>query len=346
MAFNVQNFVRENVKAMKAYSSARDEFKDAYGAQVFIDANENPNETGLNRYPDPNQSTLKRLISRIKNIPEDNILLGNGSDEVLDLIFRAFLEPKEDQIITNPPTYGMYKVLANLNNISVREVLLTHDFQLDVDQIINAIGTQTKAVFVCSPNNPTGNLMRFEDIEKILAHDVLVVIDEAYIDFANQQSWINFMQHYPNLIVIQTLSKAFGLAGIRLGMCFANTNIIEILKKIKMPYNVNTLTQDKAIEMISDQGLISNQIKNILDQRAYLIHALEEISYVEKIYPTNANFVLIKVDDANKKYQDLVDRGIVVRNRTNEPLCHNCLRLTVGTKTENIKLIETLKALV
>jgi len=342
--FNINNLVRPNIAALKPYSSARDEFKDATSNQmIFLDANENPFENGVNRYPDPQQKDVKSMLSNIKNVPTENILLGNGSDEVLDLIFRAFCEPNQDNVITLPPTYGMYDVLANTNAIDVLKVELNTDFQPKVEAILNTQNSNTKLLFLCSPNNPTANSFEASKIEKLLTNfNGIVVIDEAYIDFSEDESWISKLSDFQNLIVTQTLSKAYGMAGIRLGICFASTEIISILNKIKPPYNVNQLTQQKALQRLEKQQEVQNEIQNIILERSLLIRALTSITWIDTIYPTQANFVLVKVDDATKRYNQLVEKGIVVRNRTNQPLCENCLRFTVGTNEENEKLIAVL----
>ena len=344
---NVLDLVRENIKNIKPYSSARDEYKDATANDmVFLDANENPFENGVNRYPDPQQNDVKDLLSSIKNIRKENILLGNGSDEVLDLIFRAFCEPKVDNIITLPPTYGMYGVLANINHIENREVLLTTDFQPNIDEILARTDEYSKILFLCSPNNPSGNSFSTETIEALLQKfNGLVLIDEAYIDFSEQESWLQKLEKYPNLIISQTLSKAYGMAGIRLGVCYASKEIIKILNNIKPPYNVNELTQQKAIERLLKVDDVLAEVKKIKSERNQLIKELKQITFVKKIYSTDANFVLAKVDDATKRYNQLIAKGIVVRNRTTQPLCENCLRFTVGTGIENKKLITALKQL-
>lgn len=344
--FNVNNLIRENVKILKPYSSARDEYKEMSPNMVFLDANENPFNNGVNRYPDPQQLSVKDVLAQQKGVSKENILLGNGSDEVLDLIFRAFCEPKKDSIITLPPTYGMYGVLANINDIKNIEIELEYDFQPNVDDILRAAHTHTKLLLLCSPNNPTGNNFDAQSIENLIKwFGGIVVIDEAYIDFSEQQSWLNRLEEFPNLIVTQTLSKAYGMAGIRLGICYASKEIISVLNKIKPPYNVNELTQQKALDRLSKPTEIQQEIQSIIKQRNWLYSKLETISYVENVYPSDANFVLVKVDDATKRYDELISKGIVVRNRSNQPLCENCLRLTVGTETENIKLITTLKEL-
>ncbi|AUP77304.1 histidinol-phosphate transaminase [Flavivirga eckloniae] len=341
--FNINDLIRPTIKALKPYSSARDEFQGNSDAMVFLDANENPFENGVNRYPDPQQGNLKELLSEIKSISSKNILLGNGSDEVLDLIFRAFCEPNTDNIIILPPTYGMYSVLANINAIEIKEVQLSKSFQPQVETILDAASDSSKILFLCSPNNPTGNSFSSQSIEELLnTFKGIVVIDEAYIDFSKEKSWIDRLEEFPNLIVTQTLSKAYGMAGIRLGICYASTEIISVLNRIKPPYNVNELTQQKAVEQLSIKDLATNQINDILKERANLISGLESVSYISKIYPSDANFVLVKVDDATKRYNQLIEKGIVIRNRTTQPGCENCLRLTVGTREENEILIKAL----
>lgn len=345
--FDINNLVRENVKTMKPYSSARDEFKDFDVAQmIFLDANENPYQNGVNRYPDPQQTSVKAVLAKQRNLNTNQVLLGNGSDEVLDLLFRAFCEPKVDNVITLPPTYGMYGVLANINAVENREVLLSTDFQLEVDAILDAVDANTKMIFLCSPNNPTGNSFTDESVVTLLQNfKGLVVIDEAYIDFSNKPSWLVELDEYPNLIITQTLSKAYGLAGIRLGICYASAAIILVLNKIKPPYNVNELTQQRALERLADKEKIQLEIDSIIIQRDNLLKVLQEVSFVSKIYPTEANFVLIEVDDATKRYDELIAKGIVIRNRTTQPLCKNTLRLTIGTVDENQKLMDALVAI-
>lgn len=344
--FNIENLVRPNIKALKPYSSARDEYQATGTKMVFLDANENPNETDVNRYPDPQQRCLKAELSKIKGVAGENILLGNGSDEVLDLLFRAFCEPGKDNVITLPPTYGMYSVLANINNIENKEVLLTEDFQPNLEEIFKAADSSTKMIFLCSPNNPTGNSFSEEKITEILTRfKGLVVIDEAYIDFSEKRSWLEKLEKYPNLVVTQTLSKAYGMAGIRLGICYASEEIIQFLNRIKPPYNVNELTQKRALERIKNLEEVNSQITGLLKERSYLAKALLQVSFIEKIFPSDANFLLVKVDDANKRYEQLIEKGIVIRNRTTQPLCENTLRLTVGTSEENEKLIQALRNL-
>lgn len=344
--FNLQKLIRPNIAALKPYSSARDEFTNASENMIFLDANENPFENGVNRYPDPQQRILKKRLSELKNIPTDQILLGNGSDEVLDLIFRAFCEPGKDSIITLPPTYGMYSVLAGINAVQNKEVLLTPNFELNIAAIKNAFDLHTKVLFLCMPNNPTGNIFSEKDvIELVKSFSGLVVIDEAYIDFSTQNSWISKIVDYPNLIVTQTVSKAYGMAGIRLGICYASSEIITVLNKIKPPYNINELTQQKALERLEDVANIKTEINSINGEKRYLSKALLDIDWIMKIYPSEANFLLIKVDDADKRYQELIANKVVIRNRSSQPLCNNTLRLTIGTKEENKRLIKAFKAL-
>ncbi len=344
--FDIEQLVRENVKDLTPYSSARDEYVSDGSEMIFLDANENPFENGVNRYPDPLQRSLKKVLAAQKEVAEDQILLGNGSDEVLDLLFRAFCEPKQDNIITLPPTYGMYKVLSGINHIEERQVLLNDDFEPNVPNIIDQIDRDTKIIFLCSPNNPTGNSFAENKIRAILENfSGLVVIDEAYIDFSEKETWVKKLEEFPNLIVTQTLSKAYGLAGIRLGICYASKEIIEILNRIKPPYNVNELTQQRALERVQRVEEVRNEVEKILLERNRLKEALSNIPFVNKIYPSDANFILAKVDNANKRYKQLLDKGIVIRNRGTQPLCENTLRFTIGTSEENDKLIAVLKQL-
>ncbi|MDF0717220.1 histidinol-phosphate transaminase [Muricauda sp. 334s03] len=344
--FDLNRLVRESVYKLQPYSSARDEYVSDGSEMIFLDANENPFDNGVNRYPDPYQRSLKSLLAEQKGVSENQILLGNGSDEVLDLMYRAFCEPNQDSIITLPPTYGMYKVLAGINAVENKEVLLTSDFEPDVEEILKMVDPKSKLLFICSPNNPTGNAFKKERIEQLLEKfNGLVVIDEAYIDFSKDESWLSQLNRYPNLIVTQTLSKAYGLAGIRLGICYASKEIIGVLNKIKPPYNVNQLTQQRALKQVLNQDLVNQEVKQILEERTDLIKALNGLEFVEELYPTDANFVLVKVDDANKRYQQLLEKQVVVRNRSTQPLCENTLRFTVGTPEENKKLIAILKEL-
>ena len=340
----IKDLIRENIKSLEAYSSARDEFKAMSSEFVFIDANENPFDTGLNRYPDPQQNLVKEALSKMKGISKEQILLGNGSDEVLDLIFRVFCEPREDNVIVLPPTYGMYEVLANTNAIELVKIPLVENFQPNVKEIVKGQDAKTKVLFLCSPNNPTANSFNASSIETLIKEfNGIVVIDEAYIDFSIEDSWLGRLDEFPNLIVTQTLSKAYGLAAIRLGICYASKEIISILNKIKPPYNVNQLTQDVALQSLLNQEKVKNNITAIISERNQLIRDLENVEIVEKVYSSDANFLLVKVDDANLRYKQLVKLGIIARNRTTQILCDNCLRFTVGTADENKKLINTLK---
>ena len=340
----IKDLIRENIKSLEAYSSARDEFKAMSSELVFIDANENPFDTGLNRYPDPQQTLVKEALSKLKGVSEEQILLGNGSDEVLDLIFRVFCEPRVDNVIVLPPTYGMYEVLANTNAIELVKIPLVENFQPNVKEIIKGQDAKTKLLFLCSPNNPTANSFDANKIETLIKEfNGIVVIDEAYIDFSIEDSWLCRLDEFPNLIVTQTLSKAYGLASIRLGICYASKEIISILNKIKPPYNVNQLTQDVALQSLFNQEKVKNEIAIIISERNQLIRDLQNVEIVEKVYPSDANFLLVQVDDATLRYKQLVKLGIIARNRTTHILCDNCLRFTVGTPDENKKLINTLK---
>jgi len=340
----IKDLIRENIKSLEAYSSARDEFKAMSSEFVFIDANENPFDTGLNRYPDPQQNLVKEALSKMKGISKEQILLGNGSDEVLDLIFRVFCEPREDNVIVLPPTYGMYEVLANTNDVKLVKIPLVENFQPNVKEIVKVQDAKTKVLFLCSPNNPTANSFDASSIETLIKEfNGIVVIDEAYIDFSIEDSWLGRLDEFPNLIVTQTLSKAYGLAAIRLGICYASKEIISILNKIKPPYNVNQLTQDVALKALLNRDEVNNQITAITSERNQLIKDLEKLDIVDKVYASDANFLLVKVDNANLRYEQLLNNGIVVRNRSNQMLCENCLRFTIGTKEDNEKLITTLK---
>lgn len=344
---SIQHLIRPSIKSLKPYASARDEFKGNKEHLTFLDANENPFENGINRYPDPQQKELKAVISKLKNIPVEQILLGNGSDEVLDLLIRMFCEPNIDNILILPPTYGMYEVLANINAVEVLKINLSEStFQPQNTAVLNIANGNSKILFLCSPNNPTGNSFEADRVEFLLKNfKGIVVIDEAYIDFSNEESWLSRLKEFPNLVVVQTLSKAYGMAGIRLGMCFASEAIIATLNKIKPPYNINELTQISAIDQLQKADLVQSQIMSLINERELLVRSLDQVTFIKKIYPSNTNFVMIKVDDASKRYQQLIENGIVIRNRTTQPLCENCLRLTIGTTEENMKLIETLKQL-
>lgn len=342
--FNLEKLVRQNVRELKPYSSARDEFNAAGGDFIFMDANESPYGSGLNRYPDPKQKILKALLAKEHDLSEEAILLGNGSDEVLDLLFRVFCEPGKDAVITAPPTYGMYKVLARTNDVENIEVRLKPNFQLDIPAMLKAINPKVKMILLCSPNNPTGNLFNEEDVVSLLgAFDGIVVIDEAYIDFCSSPGWIGRLYEFPNLVVTQTLSKAYGMAAIRVGICYASPQIIAYLDSIKPPYNVNQLSQEKAFRRLLNGKLIRKQVRTILNQREKLKVALSGIPWIEKIFPSDANFLLVRVDDADRRYKELLNAGFVVRNRSKQPMCENTLRITVGMPTENKKLISQLK---
>lgn len=339
---NINTITRPNILNMAPYSSARDEFE--YTAEVYLDANENPFNNGINRYPDPHQKILKTAIAKLKGVQPENLLLGNGSDEVIDLLFRAFCEPALDHVIITPPTYGMYKVCANLNSIDCKEVNLNTDFSLNTEALLAAITPQTKLIFLCNPNNPTGNTLAASAIEQILnATQGLVVIDEAYIDFAPNDSWISRLSNYPNLVIIQTLSKAWGMAGIRLGIGIASAEIIKILSKIKAPYNINQLSQTTALQCLADESTFTQRLNYLLTEKTKLYKTLNELPIVRKIHPSDANFFLVEFDKANAVYQALLEQSIVVRNRSNQVLCNNCLRLTIGLEDENQRLIIALK---
>ena len=344
--FNLDKLIRENIKNLKPYSSARSEFSGA--AKIFLDANENsygsPLTKWYNRYPDPLQWELKNKISSIKNVDAENILLGNGSDECIDLLIRAFCDPHQDNIIICPPTYGMYQVYANINDVEVKEVPLQQNFQLNLEALENSIDANTKLIFFCSPNNPTGNSMHTEDIEMVLNNfDGIVVIDEAYINYSRQRSFVSSLNDYPNLVVMQTFSKAWGLAALRLGMNFASTEIIDILNKIKPPYNINQATQELALKALDHLHEVNEMIKATVEEREVLAKKLSQLSFVQKIFPSDANFILVKMNNATAIYNYLKQNGIIVRNRSNVILCDDCLRITVGTPEQDRQLLQTLK---
>ena len=343
--FNLNNLLRENIKKLVPYSSARDEFKG--DASILIDANENPFGSPLNhdynRYPDPLQHQVKAKLSTIKGVPSENIFLGNGSDEAIDILYRAFCTPGVDNVILVPPTYGMYEVSANINDVAFRKVNLTPDYQLDLDGIANAIDTRTKLIFICSPNNPTGNSIRRQDIETILNNfQGLVVVDEAYINFSAVKSFTQELAEYPNLVVLQTLSKAWGLAALRLGMAFASKEIIAVYNKIKPPYNINQATQDIVLEALNNVDQVNDWIKETVAERDKLVRQLFELDYVQHITPSDANFILVKMEQPRQVYDYLVQYGIIVRDRSKVELCEGCLRITVGTPAENQILLEKL----
>ncbi len=335
------SMIRPNILRMKAYSSARHEFEGS--AEYFLDANENPFNNGLNRYPDPLQHQLKERIAEIKQIESNRIFLGNGSDEAIDLLFRIFCEPGKDNVIILPPTYGMYQVAADIADTTIKEVPLDADFQPVFEQIVKAVDANTKIIFFCSPNNPTGNSIRPEIMEQVLEFfPGPVVVDEAYIDFSTQTSFLSFLDRYPNLLVMQTLSKAWGLAGIRLGMAFASPELIALFNKVKAPYNINQLTQETALKMLEHTDKTALHIGLILEERKRLEKELTNYKFVQKIYPSDANFILVKMDDPNSLYSFLLSEKIVVRNRSSVPGCEGCLRITVGTANENSQLIKAL----
>lgn len=344
IANDVMNLVRKNILDMKPYSSARDEFKGE--AEIFLDANENPYPSPYNRYPDPLQWKVKKKIAVIKGVIPEQIFLGNGSDEAIDLIIRAFCEPYKDSILITEPTYGMYAVCAEVNGAPILKVKLTEDFDLDVAAILNTLTGDTKIIFLCSPNNPTANLLSRGEILKVLDHfKGIVVIDEAYVDFAKSESLLQLLPSYPNLVVLQTFSKAWGLAGLRLGMAFASEEIINILNKIKYPYNVNIQTQEIALKALQDVKKKNDAVEEIIEQRAQLANDLLQLSITEHIYPSDANFLLVKVKDAPGTYRYLMDKKIIVRDRSKVALCKNCIRITVGTPQENKSLITALQKL-
>ncbi len=345
MSFDLNKILRPSIAALKPYSSARDEFTGK--AEVYLDANENPFDTGLNRYPDPYQQDLKAKIADIKNVREDRIILGNGSDEVIDLLFRAFCEPGQDEVIILPPTYGMYQVSADINNVKATKVSLTPDFEIDEPKLLETINDNTKIIWFCSPNNPTGNTLDPEAMTRVLnSFKGIVVVDEAYIDFSDSQSWIDFLDFHPNLFVMQTFSKAWGLAGLRLGMGFASKEIITVLNKVKPPYNINALTQEKTLDALGHLEEKNEAVDVILAERVKLGQALAELETVRHIYKSDANFLLVKIDDASEIYDKLVEKSIIVRNRANVMLCESCLRISIGTPKENERLISALKELI
>ena len=348
--FNINNLVRAHIINLKPYSSARDEYTGREG--VFLDANENPfgsvtNEP-FNRYPDPLQKEVKQILAELKGVQAEQIFLGNGSDEAIDLLFRAFCEPKLDKVLTMPPTYGMYQVSADINLVEAVQVPLNPDFSINTDAVLKQIAQDNtfKMLFICSPNNPSGNQMAQEDIELILQNfSGLIIVDEAYIDFAPKPSLAKLLPEYPNLVVLQTFSKAWGMAALRMGMAFANKEIIHIINKIKPPYNINQLTQSKVLEALKADAQRQQKVEEILELRKALIKDLETLRIVKKVYPSDANFLLVKVKNAHKTYQELVKQLVIVRDRSKVLLCEDCLRITVGTEEENTKLIEALKKL-
>lgn len=343
--FDLDKLVRQNIKTLKPYSSARHEFKGK--ASVFLDANENaygsPLHEKFNRYPDPLQWQLKFQLARIKGVPAENIFVGNGSDEVIDLAYRIFCDPAKDNVVICPPTYGMYEVSANINDVAIKKVNLTKDFQLDVEGVLEAIDANTKLLFICSPNNPTGNNMKRDEVEFLLNNfPGIVIIDEAYINYSKQKTFIRELTEYPNLIVMQTLSKAWGLAALRVGLCYASMDIIDLYNKVKPPYNINEASQQLALDALHETETVNAWIKEVVQQKEFIVKQLGAFSFIEKIYPSDANFILVKVKDANNLYDHLASHEVIVRNRSKEVHCDNCLRITVGTPGENQQLIELL----
>jgi histidinol-phosphate aminotransferase len=339
---NLQNIVRKNIWNLKPYSSARNEFKG--DASVFLDANENPYNAPFNRYPDPLQWAIKEKISVIKNIDKNNIFLGNGSDEPIDLIYRIFCEPGKDNVVAIDPTYGMYEVCADINNVEYRKVLLDDNYQFAADKLLNAADANTKVIWLCSPNNPTGNSLNRKEINRLITNfDNIIVLDEAYIDFSSEPSFLGELENYPNLIILQTFSKAWGGAAIRLGMAFAQKEIIDIFNKIKYPYNINLLTQKQALELLNNPDNVKRWVLELTGEREKMKDKLLGLSFVKKIYPSDANFLLIKVNDANAVYEYLVRKGIIIRNRNSVSLCQGGLRITVGTPEENNALLRELE---
>jgi len=338
---NLQKLIRPNIFSLKPYSCARDEFKGE--ASVYLDANENPMNAPYNRYPDPLQWKLKEKIAEIKHVRSGQIMLGNGSDEPIDLIFRIFCEPKEDNVVAIEPTYGMYKVCADINNVEYRTAFLNEDFTLDADRVLGSVNEKTKVIFLCSPNNPSGNLLNRAGMLKIVENfDGIVVIDEAYVDFSPEKSWLEDLDKYPNIIILQTFSKAWGLASVRCGMAFASEEIISYFNKVKYPYNVNILTQNFVDEQLDHEERKNEWVEILLENRSYLADELKKLPFVEKVYPSDANFLLVKVPDANSVYKHLTEKGVIVRNRNTVSLCRGGLRITVGTAVENRTLIEEL----
>jgi histidinol-phosphate aminotransferase len=343
---DISQLIRPNIAALTPYRSARDIFSTDESDWIFLDANENPYETGMNRYPDPWQAQVKKKLAAIKGVSSSNILLGNGSDEVIDLLIRTFCNPGRDNLIVLPPTYGMYGVTAQVNDVSIREVALTPDFQPDVQAILTASDERSKLLFLCSPNNPTGNLMDPKRVQQLLDRfPGIVVIDEAYIDFSEVESWINHLTTHENLVVLQTMSKAHGMAGIRLGMAYAHEEVIAVLNKVKPPYNINQLTQDAVIRYLESVGYKNSEVRGLVDERTSLERRLSDLSCVKRVYPSSANFLLVRMDQAKKRYEQLLDQKIVTRDRSGLPGCEQTLRISVGTAEENEALIATLKEL-
>ncbi len=343
MELDLSRFVRANIQRLKPYSCARDEFKGR-AANVFLDANESPYNAPYDRYPDPLQEAVKGELTRIKSVPMENIFLGNGSDEPIDLLYRIFCEPRVDNVVAIAPTYGMYEVAANINDVEYRAVSLEEGFQLNADRLLNAVDEHTKLIWLCSPNNPTGNALNREEMYKVLNHfQGIVVVDEAYGDFYDQPSFRTELQKYPNLVVLNTMSKAWASASIRLGMAFARPEIIGLMNKVKYPYNISLLTQQKALEMLHRSDEVASWVKLILSERTRIQKEISKLAVCRELFPTDANFFLMRVPNANELYHYLIDKGIVVRNRHRVVLCGDCLRITIGTPEENDALLDALK---
>ena len=337
---DISRYVRRAIAALTPYSTARDEYEGELG--VFLDANESPYENGYNRYPDPHQKALKAQIAAIKGVPAENIFIGNGSDEAIDLVFRVFCEPREDNVVAIAPSYGMYKVAAAINDVEIREVALGEDFSLPTDALLAAADEKTKALFLCSPNNPTANSFPREELMRLVEEfDGMVVVDEAYIDFAEAESLVGEIASHPNLVVLQTMSKAWGMAGLRVGLALADSRVVGLMSQVKYPYNINVATM-KIVSDLLTKG-IDEEVEQIKQQRALVAEALAEFKFVERVYPSDANFLLVRVTDADALYEHLIKDGIIVRNRTRVKGCEGCLRITIGLKEENVKLIESLK---
>ncbi|MDT3387144.1 MAG: histidinol-phosphate transaminase [Bacteroidota bacterium] len=339
----LKELVRTNIWELAPYSSARNEYS-GHEAHVFLDANENPYNNPLNRYPDPLQRDLKKELAKVKQVPEDNIFLGNGSDEAIDLVYRIFCNPKVDNVVAIEPTYGMYKVCADINDVEYRPVLLDEHYQMSAEKMLKACDKHTKMIWLCSPNNPTGNNLYQEEIEKILKEfDGIVIIDEAYSDFSSAEVFRQRLEEFPNMIVFNTMSKAWGCAAIRMGMAFASKEIIGLFNKVKYPYNINLLTQTQAMEALANRIDVERWVNLLLQERGKMMQAFLDLPFCEMVYPSDANFFLAKVSDAQVIYDYLVEKGIIVRNRTKVQLCLNCLRITIGTKNENMELLAALR---
>ncbi len=341
----LQELTRKNIWELAPYSCARNEFSGR-NAKVYLDANENPYHAPFNRYPDPLQLALKDKLSKIKGVPAENIFLGNGSDEAIDLMYRIFTEPKVDNVVAIEPTYGMYKVCADINDVEYRPVCLEEGFQLNAEKLLAATDAHTKLVWICSPNNPTGNALNRDEMSKVInGFDGIVIIDEAYSDFSTQVPFRSEIARHPNLVVLNTMSKAWGCAALRLGMAFASKEIIELMNKVKYPYNINLLAQQQAMEILNDPYEVDKWARLILQERTRVMDSFRLLDFTKKIYPTDANFFLVEVDDAQRIYDYLVSQGIIVRNRNRVTMCGNCLRITIGSKTENSELLAALRAL-